>query len=379
LAIRLPLRRQAETLAFGVYPKVSLAEARVQRDAARLQLEEGRDPAGRKRRAFLDALTRERETFGGLYDEWLERLVLQGRSEATLKKMRWLLDFAKSELGERRIADIHRARIASCPSPVRSAGSIRDGRPDARHVRHAVPLRDRHWPAQSDVAYDLRGTLITPTPTHMAALTDPKAVGGLLRAIEGYDGQPVVRHSLRLAALLFMRLGELRLSEWDEFNMLVGVWTIPVAKMKMRRSHKVPLSRQALGILEELDAISGEGKLLFPSVRSDERPISDKTLNAALRRLGYDKTQMTAHGFRATASTMLNEMGKWHPDAIERKLAHVESNDVRRAYARGEHWDERVRMIQEWSNYLDQLRADTTPVGRRFPIRMNDAAPSFRS
>ena len=156
---------------------------------------------------------------------------------------------------------------------------------------------------------------------------------------------------------MFPRPGELRMAEWKEFDFEAAVWTIPAAKTKMRRPHKVPLTQQVLDMLAELELITGGGKYLFPSVRSADRPITDNTLNAALRRLGFGKDEVTAHGFRATASTLLNEMGKWHPDAIERQLAHVESNDVRRAYARGSHWDERVRMMRHWSNYLDGLHA----------------------
>ncbi|TIU87441.1 MAG: integrase, partial [Mesorhizobium sp.] len=200
--------------------------------------------------------------------------------------------------------------------------------------------------ADTDPTSALRGALIRPTVTPRAAITDPKALGGLLRAIESFDGQPATRAALKLMALLFPRPGELRAAEWDEFDFKTSVWTIPEARMKMRRPHRVPLSRQAVCILAELRKISEIGTLLFPSVRSAARPISDNTLNAALRRMGYSKNEATAHGFRATASTLLNECGKWHPDAVERQLAHIENNNVRRAYARAEHWEERARMMQ---------------------------------
>ncbi|TIP77640.1 MAG: integrase, partial [Mesorhizobium sp.] len=155
---------------------------------------------------------------------------------------------------------------------------------------------------------------------------------------------------------LFPRPGELRAAEWPEFDFDKAVWTIPAARAKMRRPHSVPLSTQALNLLKRLREVYGDGMLLFPSVRTTTRPISDNTLNAALRRLGYRKNEATAHGFRATASSLLNESGKWHPDAVERQLAHVEGNNVRRAYARGEHWDERVRMMQWWADHLDELK-----------------------
>ncbi|WP_413818571.1 tyrosine-type recombinase/integrase [Sphingobium sp.] len=185
---------------------------------------------------------------------------------------------------------------------------------------------------------------------------EPEALGGLLRAVDAHDGQPAVRLALMMLPHMFPRPGELRMAEWKEFDLEAAVWTIPAEKTKMRRAHKVPLTVQVLQMLAELEPITGEGKYLFPSIRSSERPITDNSLNAALRRLGFGKDEVTAHGFRATASTLLNEMGKWHPDAIERQLAHVESNDVRRAYARGAHWDERVKMMRHWSNYLDGLQ-----------------------
>ncbi|WP_419722567.1 tyrosine-type recombinase/integrase [Sphingopyxis witflariensis] len=191
-------------------------------------------------------------------------------------------------------------------------------------------------------------------------------MGELLRAIDGYEGSKIVRIALLLSAHLFMRPGELRLASWSEFYFEIGIWTIPAERTKMRRIHKVPLSEQVMTLFEKLDAMTGDGKLLFPSVRSAERAMSDNTLNAALRRLSYAQDEMTAHGFRAMATTILNESGKWHPDAIERQLGHVEGNDVRRAYVRGEHLAERVKMMGYWSDRLDELQADGRVVHRRF-------------
>jgi integrase len=188
-------------------------------------------------------------------------------------------------------------------------------------------------------------------------LTDPVAIGALLRAIEGFDGQPTTKAALRLAPLVFVRPGELRHAEWTEIDFASAEWRITAAKMKMRRPHRVPLSRQALAIIRKLQTISGGGRWLFPSVRSVARPISENTLNAALRRLGYGPEEMTTHGFRAMASTRLNEIGRWNSDAIERQLAHQEPDDVRRAYIHAaEYWPERVKMMQAWADYLDLLR-----------------------
>jgi integrase len=193
--------------------------------------------------------------------------------------------------------------------------------------------------------------------THRATIVEPGAVGALLRAIDGFEGQPVTRLALQLAPLVFVRPGELRKAEWTEFNVGAAEWRIPAVKMKMRKPHRVPLAPQALAILEELRDVSGGSRYLFPSVRSWHRPISENTLNAALRRLGYDKTEITVHGLRSTASSLLNESGKWSADAIERQLAHQDQDEVRAAYVHAaEFWSERIRMMTWWANYLDELR-----------------------
>jgi integrase len=288
------------------------------------------------------------------------------RSESTLSKLRWLTDFALPSLGDRPIAEITAPELLAVLRKVEARGRYET----ANRLRSTFGTIFRYaiatGRAQRDPAFDLRGALITPKVSHHAAITDPRDVGALLRAIEGYEGQLSVRHALRLLAHFFVRPGELRLAAWEEFDPDTRVWTIPAHRTKMRRLHKVPLSSQVLAILGKLEAITGDGKLLFPSILCEDRPMSDNTMNAALRRLGYDRSQMTAHGFRAMAATLLNESGKWHPDAIERQLGHVESNGVRRAYARGEHWDERVLMMQFWSDYLDQLHNGAKVVKGRF-------------
>ena len=357
---------KAKTLAFGVFPDVGLAEAREKRDAARRMIAAGEDPGAQKKLAAAEERAREQASFGAVANEWLERMEKEGRSESTLSKMRWLIDFARPALGARPIADIAAPELLEVLRKVEARGRYET----ANRLRSTFGTLFRYaiatGRAQRDVAYDLRGALITPKVRHRSAITEPKAVGALLRAIEGHDGQPEVRHALRLIPHVFLRPGELRLAEWPEVDFRTRLWTIPGTRTKMRRPHRVPLSRQVVEMLNELLEITGDGRFLFPSVRSAERPISDNTLNAALRRLGYDSSQMTAHGFRAMASTLLNESGKWHPDAIERQLAHVEGNDVRRAYARGEHWEERVRMMQFWSDYLDRLRLGGNVIRARF-------------
>jgi integrase len=195
--------------------------------------------------------------------------------------------------------------------------------------------------ADMDPTAALRGAIASPVVQHRAAIIEPKAFGGLLRAIATYEGAPETKAALELMALTFVRPGELRTAEWSEFDLDAVVWSIAAEKMKMRRPHRVPLAPQALAILRPLRGIS-RGRFLFPSIRSQQRCMSENTINAALRRLGFSKDQMTGHGFRSAASSMLNESGLWSADAVERQLAHVDADSVRRAYARADYWEERV-------------------------------------
>ena len=189
---------------------------------------------------------------------------------------------------------------------------------------------------------------------HHAAITDPRGVGALLYAIEGYNGSYITKCALKLAPLVFVRPGELRMAEWSEFDLEKAEWRIPTQRMKMRAPHIVPLSRQAVAVLKELAALTGGSRLLFHGAYNKERPMSDNTVNAALRRLGYSREEMTGHGFRSMASTLLNEKG-WNGDAIERQLAHSERDGVRAAYNYAEYLPERRKMMQAWADYLDEL------------------------
>jgi integrase len=208
----------------------------------------------------------------------------------------------------------------------------------------------------SDPTRDLRGALTAPQAKHYGAITDAERAGALLRAIDAYEGMGITKFALQLSPHVFVRPGELRHAEWAEIDLDGGLWTIPAEKMKMRKAHMVPLSRQSIELFRELLPVTGPVGYVFPSVRTRTRPMSENTVNAGLRRLGFSGDEMTAHGFRAMASTLLNESGKWSPDAIERALAHGDDDRVRAAYHRGAHWKERVAMAQWWSDYLDQLR-----------------------
>ena len=341
-------------LALGVYPTVTLARARQAREDARNLMADGLDPALEKKRQ-AEALANV-PTFRSIADEYVAKLRRELRSEATIAKTEWLLGFANAEFGPNPIG-----RIAT-PAILKVLQSLeaRERYESARRLRSTIGSVFRYAiataRAESDPTHALRGALTHVKATPRAAITDAKKFGALLRAIDAFDGQPGIRIALQLLALLFPRPGELRLAQWPEFDLERAVWTIPASRMKMRRSHRMPLPGQARELLVALRVIS-KGNFLFPGVRSPSRPISDGTLNAALRRLGYAKDEATGHGFRATASSLLNESGKWNPDAIERQLAHIEGNVVRAAYARGEYWDERVSMMQWWADYLDQLRA----------------------
>ena len=210
--------------------------------------------------------------------------------------------------------------------------------------------------AERDPTVDLRGAIAAVVRRNRPAIVDPARIGELMRAIAGYRGDVATEFALKLLPLTFVRPGELRLAGWSEFNLKAAEWRIPAARMKMRELHVVPLSSQALSLLEDLHVLTGSGLLVFPSIRSKDRPISDNTLNAALRRLGFASDEMVAHGFRSMASTCLNEQG-WHPDLIELQLAHAERNESRGAYNRAQRLPERRRMMQAWADYLDGLRA----------------------
>jgi integrase len=219
--------------------------------------------------------------------------------------------------------------------------------------------------ADADPTGALKGAIPAPPVNHRAAIVDPKGYGALLRAISEHEGAPETRCAMGLLALTFVRPGELRSAEWSEFDFDRAIWSIRGGKMKMRRDHRVPLAQQSIATLAEIKAITSAGRFLFPSARSADRPMSENTINAALRRLGFKQDEMTAHGFRSAASSILNESGQWNPDAIEAQLAHVEANAVRRAYARAKYWDERVKMMAWWADRCDELRRG----GQVIPLR----------
>jgi integrase len=357
---------KAKLLSLGTYPDTSLQLARTKRDEARKLLAEGKDPSAERQAAK----TATANTFAIIASEWQD----QRRSkvaERTWNKAKWILvDLLAPHIGNKPIASLKPAEILRALRRIEARGK-HDTAHKARQLvgqvcRYAV-ASDR---AEADPSAALRGALAPLVTIPRAAITDPRQIAELLRAIDGYVGQPTVVAALKLAPLVFVRPGELRGARWEEFDLEAEepVWRIPAERMKMGDPHIVPLARQALTILKGLHGLTGPDGLLFPSLRSKTRPISDNTLNAALRRLGYAKDQMTAHGFRAMASTCLTEQGL-ADGVIELQLAHAERNEVKAAYKR-DRWAarmaERVKMMQSWADYLDGLRAraNVTPIRR---------------
>lgn len=345
-------------MAFGAYPTVPLAEARKRRDGAKAILASGRDPSVEAKLDKIRKSEGEANTFSAVADELIAKDEKEGRAVATITKKKWLLDMARADFGTRPIAQITPAEILTCLRKVERAGNYETARRMRGQVGAVFRFAIASARAEVDPTLALRGALTTPMVAHRAAILDRKAFGGLLRSVWNYEGQPETKAALQLLAILFPRPGELRLAEWREFDLDgdTPTWGIPAARTKMRREHRKFLPPQAVAILRDLHQITGDGALVFPSVRSRRRAISDNTTNAALRRMGYRQDQATSHGFRSSASTMLNESGLWSADAIEKELAHADQDDVRRAYHRGAHWDERVRMMTWWADEIDQMR-----------------------
>jgi integrase len=343
-------------LSLGRYPDVSLQDARKRRDEARAMVAKGLDPAEERKRAELEASIRNANSFECVAEDYLEKIAVEGREVVTIKKSRWLLSLLTPAIGAMPVADIKPAQLLAAIKPVHDKGHYETARRmrsfAGRVFRYAVATSR----AEVDPSSVLRGALIAPKVKHHSAILEPKQVGGLLRAIDTFEGQPLTKLALQLTPHVFVRPGELRRAEWSEFDFETARWIIPAEKMKMRRPHTVPLSSQSIAILDAAKALSSGQRYVFSSLYPGNRPMSENTINAALRRLGYSGNEMTAHGFRALASTLLNESGLWSPDAIERALAHDNSSTVRGNYHRGEHWEERKRMAQWWSDHLDALR-----------------------
>jgi integrase len=343
-------------LALGSYPAVSLTQARSRRDGVKQLLATGIDPSVHAREEKLSRKTANANTFAAIAEEFLKKTEREGKAEATLTKKRWLIGLALPAIGTRPIANITAAEILVPLRKVEGLGNYET----ARRLRAVIGQVFRYAistaKASNDPTFGLKGALVAPKVTHRAALTDWKRFSALLRAVWGCDGTPETRAALKLMALLYPRPGELRQAEWTEFDLDAGVWTIPASRSKMRREHRKPIPALAVEVLRELRNHTGNRRLAFPSIQSPERPLSENTLNAALRRMGYSGDDATAHGFRATASTLLNESDKWPADAIEAELGHMGADEVRRAYHRALYWDDRLKMAEWWAGQINASR-----------------------
>lgn len=343
-------------LSLGVYPHISLKDARLERDRLKRLVAKGVDPSLQRKEDKRKAGAS--EAYEAIAREWFGKQVESGWSErhakTTLERMeKNIFPF----IGKRPISDLGVEDMLGVAQRCERRGAVET----ARRIRQIMSQVFRYaiaaGRAERDPAADIKGAIPPARKVkHHASITDPNKIKSLLQAMDAFDGTFVVHCALRLAPLLFVRPGELRQAEWDEIDLEQGEWRIPAEKMKGGSVHIVPLSEQAAGILRELFQVTGPVGYLFPSIRTPARPMSENTINVALRRLGYDKTEMTGHGFRSMASTLLNEHG-WNKDAIERQLAHTPKDKVRASYNYAEHLPERKQMMQQWADYLDSLKA----------------------
>ena len=345
-------------LSLGVYPDVSLKSARERRDALRQQLAAGVDP-GEARKA--EKLSREgADSFETVAREWHAKYSAGWVESHSGRVLRRLEKDLFPWLGNRPVGEISAPELLAVLRRIENRGAVETAHRAMQNCGQVFRYAVATGRVERDPTSDLRGALSPPTKTHHASIIEPTRVGELLRAIDGYEG----KCALRLAPLVFVRPGELRAAQWPEFDLEKAEWRIPAARMKMREQHIVPLSRQAVEILREVEPLTNRGvpakpdwpRYVFPSARSSERPMSNNAILAAMRRMGYTKEEMTGHGFRSMASTLLHEQG-WNHQVIERQLAHAERNAVSAAYNFAEHLPERRKMMQAWADYLDSLKA----------------------
>jgi len=343
-----------QSLSLGAYSDVTLAEAREKASKARAKLAEGVSPAKQRQAEKAAAQFASEGTFEFVAREWHAQMA---REWAASHSVRLLARFEADVfpyIGARPVGEIEAPELLAVLRRIESRGAIETAHRTRATCGQVFQYAIATGRAKQDISAFLRKALAPVRSAHFASIKEPKAIGGLLRAIADYRGSFVTKCALQLAPLVFVRPGELRAAEWSEIDFDLAEWRIRAERMKMGEQHIVPLSTQALAILRELHPLTGTGRYLFPSARTTERPMSNNAVLSALRRMGYEKTEMTGHGFRSMASTLLNEQG-WHRDAIERQLAHGERDPVRAAYNSAEHLPERRRMMQAWADYLDQL------------------------
>jgi len=345
-----------KTLSLGVYPDVSLSKARQKREEARRLLQDGIDPNQHKRAVKAAKKEIDSNSFESIAREFLSKNIntwSEGYYQTVSSRLEnnifpWL--------GSKPVASIEPPELLEVLRKMEGRGAVETAHRVSQVCGQIFRYAIATGRAKRDPSADLRGALASTKAKPMASVRDIRKVGELLRAIDGYQGHFITCCALRLSPLVFVRPGELRHAEWSEIDLEQAMWKIPAEKMKMAETHIVPLSKQAILILKEIESLTGNGKYIFPSLRTSKRPMSENTILAALRRLGYSKDEMTPHGFRAMASTVLHEKG-WKSEVIERQLAHRERNKVKAAYNHAEYLQDRRNMMQYWADLLDDLKA----------------------
>lgn len=348
-----------KTLALGKYPEVSLADARKLRDEARALIAQGVDPSAHKREAKATAAIEAADmanTFEAVARDWFSKKRTAWTESHQKKILSRLENQLFPHIGNKQISALEASDYLAAVQKAEARGVIETAHRLAQLCGQVARFARITGIVRHDAAAGLVEALAHVQTAHYAAITSPIELGYLLRAIDAYQGEPSICHALRVLPYVFVRSGELRGMTWEEVNLDAGEWVIPAGRMKMRRPHVVPLARQVVRLLQSMRDYSGTSAFVFPGTLSASRCISDMGLLNALRRMGYGKEQMTVHGFRTTASTLLNEQG-YRPDWIEAQLAHAERNPIRDAYNRAEYLPERRKMMQEWADYLDALRA----------------------
>ena len=346
-----------KTLALGVYPAVSLALARDRRDKARSLLVNGIDPSNTKKAKKIAIRAMEENSFEIVAREWFMGRRHNWKENHSSKIITRLEKDIFPWLGTCPVGEITAPELLIAIRRIESRGALETAHRTLSYCGQIFRYSIATGRATRDTAADLRGALPPVKEKHHASITDPKLIGKLLHNIDGYQGSFVTRCALQISPLVFLRPGELRKTEWVEIDLDKAEWRIPAARMKMNAVHIVPLASQTIAILREIHPLTGLGKYIFPGARTDSRPMSENAVLGALRRMGYSNEEMTGHGFRSMASTLLNELG-FNRDAIERQLAHAERDSVRAAYNYAEYLPERKKMMQQWADYLDQLKAD---------------------
>ena len=350
-------RGKQKLIALGAYPVVSLENARRVAAHARILLAEGNDPSEVRKADRIRAEAADANTFEAIATRLIAKKRREGRAEVTLTKMQWIIAKTSADLAHRPIASITTPDVVAVLKTIEESGRLETARRTRTVIGEVFRYAMQHGLIGFDPVQATRGAIARPSPRHHPAVIDTRRLAELLRVIDIYAERNVIAGAaLQLMALLYPRPGELRQAEWQEFDLGNATWTIPAQRMKMRQQHSKPLSRQAIAILRCLYEVTGPQGFVYPANGRGGRPMSENTMNQALKRMGVDTAEHVVHGFRSTASTLLNDSGLFSIDAIERELAHMDQDPVRRAYRRGDAWVERVKMAQWWADHLDRLR-----------------------